>query len=149
MGSAILPPPVLYFNVIFSEMKGHSRLLWDGCWSKIDLDRFYTVGRDKQIICWHFEQSVWKKSFSKIYESAITAIDSAKIDSETEVLVLGFECGKLRKLILKNMKVEADIEFDANLSHAETVNQIRFKNCDLVATCGDDNQVKIFSLQSS
>ena len=35
-----------------------------------------------------------------------------------------------------------------NCEHASTVNQIRFKNVNTVATCGDDNQLKIFNITS-
>ena len=31
-----------------------------------------------------------------------------------------------------------------NCAHSGTVNQIRFKNKEYVATCGDDNQLKLF-----
>lgn len=84
-----------------------------------------------------------------MYPNAITAIDSAAINHESETILIGLECGQLRRLIFSNETVEDVETLDAHLSHGSTVNQIRFKNKDMVATCADDNQVKLFSICTS
>ena len=67
-------------------------------------------------------------------------------DKNSETILIGLESGKLLRLLWKNGKIEEMGSLNENLSHAGTVNQIRFKDMKTVATCGDDNQVKIFSL---
>ena len=67
-------------------------------------------------------------------------------DNNSEIILIGLESGKLLRLRWENGKIEELGSLNENLFHAGTVNQIRFKDMKTVATCGDDNQVKIFSL---
>ena len=130
-------------------MKGHSRLIWNGSWSQTNKDVFFTVGRDKQLICWKKLETGWTKHCSKICPNAITAIDTVLMDTNTEMLVIGLECGQLHRLKFNGEKFDELEILNRDFSHGGTVNQIRFKNSSLVATCGDDNQVKLFSICSS
>ena len=57
-------------------MKGHTRLLWNGCWCDSDQSVFFTVGRDKQLIVWKWDSVKWDKIASYSESEAITAIDS-------------------------------------------------------------------------
>ena len=127
-------------------MKGHSRLLWNGCWSRLSASAFFTVGRDKQLICWVHTGGKWSKLCNYSAPEPITAIDSAASKGEEEVILIGLESGQLRRLTFDGVKItECDV-LDKDASHSSVVNQIRFQNAHAVATAGDDNQVKIFTL---
>lgn len=148
-------------QVFGKEQNGHSRIIWNGCWSKNDEETsFYTVGRDKLLIKWKLKTeesseestegttektSGWFRSQSMQFEESVTAIDSTKYnEGDSETIVVGFESGKL--VLLKDENEEF-IKIEDLEGHSSTVNQIRFNQKNLMATCGDDNTVKVFSFK--
>ena len=95
-GTFISYPLYIYWNsfiFIASEQNGHSRIIWNGCWSKNDKDTsFYTVGRDKLLIKWKLNDDGWCRSQSMQFEESVTAIDSTRNNEEnSETIVVGLE----------------------------------------------------------
>ena len=74
---------------LYSEQGGHTRLIWNGCWSKKGL-HFYTVGRDKLVVKWSLKDNQWSKGASITFKEAITAIDSED-NEEYERILIGTE----------------------------------------------------------
>ena len=54
---------------------------------------------------------------------------------------------KSGKLVLLKDENEEFIKTEDLEGHASTVNQVRFNQKNLMATCGDDNTVKVFSFK--
>ena len=77
----------------FLEQNGHSRIIWNGCWSKNDNETsFYTVGRDKLLIKWKLNSEGWCRSQSMQFDESVTAIDSTTNSEENnETIVVGLE----------------------------------------------------------
>ena len=67
---------LIHLLKLLLEMKGHTRLLWNGCWAHSENSTFFTVGRDKQLIVWRKDEENWTKTASYSASEAITAIDS-------------------------------------------------------------------------
>ena len=142
-------------------MKAHSRVIWNCCW--LSSETFITVGRDKQLITWKLSDGEWRKSSSFTSDQALTAVDCVKLnDSEESLLLLGKEDGtlelyksdkgelKLGKNIATKYLVDIFFTSETTVSkdngHQGFVSQVRFRDSSMVATCGDDHQVKLFSL---
>jgi len=130
-------------EVIGKEKNGHTRLIWNGCWGKKE-QCFYTVGRDKQLIKWTRQDNQWVKATSHQFDEAVTAVDS----TSSGRLLVGTESGKIIELIdEENLRQVQEL---VSFAHSATVNQVAFcpvvdqNNRQLAASCGDDNQVKVF-----
>ncbi len=141
-------------------MKAHSRVIWNCCW--LSSETFVTVGRDKQLITWSLSDGEWVKSSSFTSDQALTAVDCVKMkDSEESLLLLGKEDGTLElyksdkgelklgknrssECLLERLISETTVTKDN--SHHGFVSQVRFRDSSMVATCGEDHQVKLFSL---
>ena len=148
-------------KIFDKSMKAHSRVIWNCCW--LSSETFITVGRDKQLITWKLSDGEWQKSSSFTSDQALTAVDCVKLnDSEESLLVLGKEDGtlelyksdkgelKLGKNIATKYLVDILFTSETTVSkdngHQGFVSQVRFRDSSMVATCGDDHQVKLFSL---
>lgn len=148
-------------KIFDKSMKAHSRVIWNCCW--LSSEAFVTVGRDKQLITWKLSNGEWDKSSSFTSDQALTAVDCVKLnDSEESLLLLGKEDGTLElyksdkgELRLgKNRASEcvvhsfliSETTVAKDNGHRGFVSQVRFRDSSMVATCGDDHQVKLFSL---
>ena len=150
-------------KIFDKSMKAHSRVIWNCCW--LSSETFVTVGRDKQLITWKLsDEEKWEKSSSFTSDQALTAVDCVKLnDSEESLLLLGKEDGtlelyksdkgelKLGKRRVTKCPADSSLISETTVTkdngHSGFVSQVRFRDSSMVATCGDDHQVKLFSLK--
>lgn len=86
------------FSLVKLQEKAHSRIIWDCAWvNYAGIVSFVTCSRDKEVKLWKMEDSdVVCKSSIKFEKSAVTAIDSIRVDNKGNFkLVIGLDSGEL------------------------------------------------------
>ncbi|XP_065839908.1 elongator complex protein 2-like [Oscarella lobularis] len=132
---------------------GHSRIIWTCSWSLDDL-YFATGSRDKKVIVWGFDERKWIPASPPLEASdSVTALDFSprKSPQDKYTLAIGLESGQLFLYTwCKDKGFTVACEFHSSLNHSGCVKQLQWRQTneeedgDLLASCSDDNAVKIF-----
>ncbi|KGK39454.1 hypothetical protein JL09_g1382 [Pichia kudriavzevii] len=88
------------FELVAIKEKAHNRIIWDCAWTNFDnVVSFVTCSRDKEVKLWRKSDDsneVECKGSIKFESSAVTAVDSAKLDDEGNFkLVIGLDNGEI------------------------------------------------------
>ena len=97
-----------------------------------------------------FLQNDYYSSREKYLEALADAMKQEYDTIVAEGLTLQLDCPDLalsRHMLFNDLSDEEFIKIEDLEGHSSTVNQIRFNQKNLMATCGDDNTVKVFSFK--
>lgn len=152
-----------FVRVANSDKKSglHLRIIWDVSWT-FDSEFFITVSRDKKIICWNVSDSSSDLTVKPITDSVLTleeavmTIDVFGQSIDSKYLVsLGLENGDVL-MYTWDRKNWDKITFDNKslLKRTLGLRKVRFAPTSqstqkiLLATCGEDYMVQIFTITS-
>jgi WD40 repeat protein len=156
-GEFISVDPVMSFS------KAHSRIIWDVCWTPDDMF-FITGSRDKSVAVWASQKNEDKfENFTKNgsaystvkFEEAVTSVQCAPelIDGKY-FLFVGLENGDIHILstsVENPLTWTTVFQLPHNLAHDSAVKRIQIRktesnNSFMVASCSEDNSVRLFDV---
>ena len=90
------------YSLKHSNLKGHSRMILDGCWAPLEAGRaFATAGRDKSVRIWSISATVTECTAAIVADSSVTSVDiSDRLWQNNIVVALGTEMGSITLHIL-------------------------------------------------
>uniref|UniRef100_A0A0N4Z1M9 Elongator complex protein 2 n=1 Tax=Parastrongyloides trichosuri TaxID=131310 RepID=A0A0N4Z1M9_PARTI len=129
----------------------HTRIIWSCDWAPKD-NYFVTVGRDKKLLIWKFDNEVVSFANSHTFLEPVTAV--AICPSNSSIIIVGLESGRVEVLLYQNNSILSVL---SNKLHGKTVRRIRFprnrrtafypsSSRPIFASVGDDNLLRIISI---
>lgn len=153
-----------FVKVANSDKKSgiHTRIIWDVSWTP-DSNFFVTASRDKKIILWSVTTDPdvivkpIRESILTLHEAIMTVDVYGECLDSKYLIALGMENGDVRLYSwVKNVWSCINSPNESLLKHSLCVRKVRFAPPSekevpqkiLMATCGDDYKVQIFTIES-
>ncbi|KAI3658621.1 hypothetical protein MP638_006403 [Amoeboaphelidium occidentale] len=148
---------------VMSFSKAHSRIIWDVCWTPDDMF-FITGSRDKLVAVWASQKNEDKfekftrngSAYSTVkFEEAVTSVQcTPELIDGKYVLFVGLENGDIHILstsVENPLRWTTVFQLPHNLAHDSAVKRIQIRktesnNSFMVASCSEDNSVRLFDV---
>ena len=131
-----IPDEMTKYREVFSDPKGHSRMILAGCWASLEFGYvFATAGRDKSVKLWEFDAANERKAVCKVIIAAgspVTAVNfhqwARKEGGDFLVFAYGTEEGKIVvHKIAEDFRVSDPVSVNPGFLPSKAVNQLRWQ----------------------
>ena len=141
------------FNLVHSDPKAHTRIIWDCSWSPLEFGRFFfTCSRDKSVKVWKQLEDKVELITSIKCDNPVTSIDVHKKVINGKVLIaVGLENGDILISTFDGSNLAQIHSFDKEVTPADRIARINWSLIDseklLLAVASHDHSTRIYSIE--